>query len=399
MEEHKEIKHTLFWYLGLKGALMFSMSLHFAIYTTFLLSKGLSLFEANMVNVFFYATLFIFEIPTGAFADVFGRKYSIVLAGVFNAFGTLAYFLAKGFWGFAGAEILLAIGSTFLSGAFTAWAVDRFKHFGHDADLKHLFVRENQVVQAVIIAGGLLGSYIAVKNISLTWLVSSVIFVIWTAVAFFGLKEEYFERKKFSFISGLVALKNTAKSSIEFGIKHKTVRFILLIGTLQYLCIMPMNMQWQPWFRQYFTSVSQNGWLWVAMSVMIFVGASFAPRFLRIIKDEALGIIVVQVFLGLTMAGTVIFGLFPVSVSIFMVNEFFRGLFKPIKDAYLNDQLPSEERATVISFEAIAHHVGGGIGLVLSGFTAVHLGIPITWIIFGLPLALGSVLIYKFTNR
>ena len=135
------------------------------------------------------------------------------------------------------------------------------------------------------------------------------------------------------------------------------------------------------------------------MSILIFFGASFAPKFLKIFKDEALSIILVQVLMGLTMAGTVMFNLLPVSVIIFMAHEFFRGLFKPIKDAYLNDQLPSQERATVVSFEAIAHHIGGGIGLVLSGVVALHFGIALTWIIFGLPLALGSVLIYKFTNR
>jgi len=78
-----------------------------------LLSRGLNLFQINLVNVAFYTTLFVFGIPTGAFADIFGRKTSVVLAGIFNALGTLVYYLATGFLGFAAAEILLAIGSTF----------------------------------------------------------------------------------------------------------------------------------------------------------------------------------------------------------------------------------------------------------------------------------------------
>lgn len=399
MKNYQAIKQTWQWYLGLTALLNFSMSLHFAVYATFLLSRGLSLLEINLVNVFFYATLFVFEIPTGAFADVFGRKHSVVLAGVFNAAGTLAYFLAKGFWGFGAAESLLAIGSTFLSGAFTAWAIDRFKHFGHEADLKQLFSRQSQVIQITIIAGGLLGSYVAVKNLSWTWLVSSMLFVLWTLLAAFGLKEEYFVKQKFSWGEGLSALKNMAQASINFGLKHKTVRFILLVGSLQYLCIIPMNMQWQPWFNQFFTSVSQNGWLWVAMSITMFLGASFAPRFLKLFKNEALALAWSQAIIGLTMAGTAATGLLPLSLGIFLANETARGLFKPLKDAYLNDQLPSKERATVISFEAIAHHVGGAIGLALSGLAALRLGIPATWIIFGLPLALGSWLVYRFSGR
>lgn len=394
----KMITQTLFWYLGLRGLAIFAMSLHFAIYSTFLLSRGLNLFQINLVNVAFYTTLFVFEIPTGAFADIFGRKTSVVLAGVFSTLGTLMYYLAAGFWGFTAAEALLAVGSTFLSGAFTAWAIDRLKHFGHDADLKKLFVRENQVIQIVGILGGLFGSWIATRNLALTWLASSVLFLLWTGTAFFGLKEEYFVRKKFSFSAGLSALKETARSSISFGLKHKTVRFILLVGALQYLCIMPMNMQWQPWFSQFFHSVADNGWLWVSMSITILLGSSSMHWVLKMTRSEASALIFTQVLIGLTMAGTVASQIFPISLTIFLVNEFFRGLFKPIKDAYLNDQLPSKERATVISFEAIAHHVGGGIGLVLSGWVALSQGIAFSWVAFGLILAFGSLVVYK-TSR
>lgn len=398
MQTKTAARQTYLWYLGLKGILMFSMSLHFSIYSTFLLSKGLSLLDINLVNVFFFVTLFIFEIPTGALADVFGRKFSIVMAGVFNTLGTLMYFLSKGFWGFAAAESILAIGSTFLSGAFTAWAIDRLKHYGHNADLKILFTRENQVVQTVVILGGLFGAFISTKNISLTWLVSSLIFVVWTALAAFGLKEEYFIKKKFSYSSGLKALKSTARSSIQFGIKHKTIRFILLIGVLQTFCLMPINMQWQPWFGQFFKSISENGWLWVVMSLVILLGSSLAPLFMKRVKNEALAISIVQVMLGVSMAAAVFFKILPYSLPIFLLHELGRGLFKPIKDAYLNDQIPSKERATVVSFEAIAHHVGGGVGLVLSGITAMAFGLAPTWILFGIILSIGSMLIFK-TNK
>lgn len=389
------IKQTLFWYLGMRGLANFAMSLHFAIYTTFLLSRGLNLLEANLVNAVFYVTLFVFEIPTGAFADVFGRKTSVVLSGVFNTFGTLVYFLATGFWGFAAAEGLLAIGSTFVSGAFTAWAIDRMKHFGYRGISKNLFVKEQQVMLGVAIVGGLLGSFIATKNLSLTWLVSSVLFLLWTVLAFWGLREEYFQRQSFSFREGLEALKRTTRSSIEFGIRHKTVRFILLIGALQYLCLMPGNMQWQPWFGQFFHSVSFNGWLWVGMSMVVVVGSTMAKAVLARHIGEAKALLYTQVLLGVSLAGTVVFRALPLSLFVFMLHEFGRGLFKPIKDAYLNDQLPSSERATVVSFEAIAHHLGGGIGLLVSGWTAAVLGIPVTWMLFGLALALGSVVIYR----
>jgi MFS family permease len=61
-----------------------------------------------------------------------------------------------------------------------------------------------------------------------------------------------------------------------------------------------------------------------------------------------------------------------------------RGMFGPTKDAYLNEEIPSKERATLISFEGIAHHVGGVIGLTLSGLLAQQGGIPLSWAVSGI---------------
>ena len=53
-----------------------------AIYVTYLIKNGLDLFQVNLVNAIFFFTLFVCEIPTGAFADLFGRKKSFVIACV-----------------------------------------------------------------------------------------------------------------------------------------------------------------------------------------------------------------------------------------------------------------------------------------------------------------------------
>ena len=62
-----------------------------AIYVTFLIKNGLSLLEVNLVNMSFFLTLFICEIPTGAFADIFGRKKSFVLACVLMCLSMFVY--------------------------------------------------------------------------------------------------------------------------------------------------------------------------------------------------------------------------------------------------------------------------------------------------------------------
>src|SRR3989344_4988983 len=117
----KESKETIRHYLLLKSVSAFSISFIAAVYVTFLISKGLNLFEVNLVNFVFFTTLFICEIPTGAVADVFGRKVSFVCSCFLYALGMFIYSASNSFWGFALAEMTAAIGNTFASGAFQAW--------------------------------------------------------------------------------------------------------------------------------------------------------------------------------------------------------------------------------------------------------------------------------------
>src|SRR6185369_4258736 len=104
------------------------MSIISAIYVTFLIHNGLNLFQVNLVNAIFFLTLFLCEIPTGAFADIFGRKTSFVAACGMLCASMFVYGSSHTFFGFVLAEMLGAVGTTFRSGAFQAWLVDSLKH-------------------------------------------------------------------------------------------------------------------------------------------------------------------------------------------------------------------------------------------------------------------------------
>ncbi len=191
-----------------------------AVYASFLLSKGLNLFEINLINVAFFVTLFLCEVPTGAFADVFGRKTSVVLScGVFTL-GMLIYAASDGFWGFIVAEILAAIAATLVSGAFDAWLVDSLKHQGSDRPLRPIFARATQIRHGSGLLAALLGAIIADYSIELPWILGACFFALAGIAAALLMKEEYFERRAFSIPSGIEALKDTLSASVEFGIRN-----------------------------------------------------------------------------------------------------------------------------------------------------------------------------------
>lgn len=104
------------------------------------------------------------ELPTGAFADIHGRKTSFVLACFISTLGYVIY-AAPGFislsplstFSFALiAEAILAVGLAFYSGALDAWIIAH-PHNPHSLTLHELFSRSHAIKNVLYVLGGVLG--------------------------------------------------------------------------------------------------------------------------------------------------------------------------------------------------------------------------------------------------
>jgi sugar phosphate permease len=214
---------------------------------------------------------------------------------------------------------------------------------------------------------------------SLPWLVGGIIFAIAGVIALIVMKEEYFVREKFSFLGGWVKLKDIAKTSVDYGVKNKNIRFIMLLVLGLNFATMAPNMQWQPYFKQWLSNQTALGFLWSGMTLAMMLGAWLAPKLLKKVTDERKALLYCHSVTALCIIGTVALGILPVAILMFFMHEVARGAFEPIKEAYLHDEIPSKARATIISFESIAHHAGGAIGLIASGALALHGSITLAW--------------------
>lgn len=71
------------------------------------------------------------EIPSGALADRFSRRWAVVFAGLLQAAGYGLWLLVPGFAGFAAGFILWGVGGSLSSGAFQALVYDGLRAAGH----------------------------------------------------------------------------------------------------------------------------------------------------------------------------------------------------------------------------------------------------------------------------
>jgi MFS family permease len=82
-------------YLILSFLIMLACSFSFATYIPFLVHHAMNLWQINVINSCFMATIIIMEMPTGSFADKFGRHRSITLSCFLLALATLIYFFRR----------------------------------------------------------------------------------------------------------------------------------------------------------------------------------------------------------------------------------------------------------------------------------------------------------------
>lgn len=383
------IQKTVRTYVVTQMLIRFASTCIAATYTIYLMERGgLDLFQISLVNLVFFTTMFFSEIPTGAFADSKGRKLSFVIACSLSTVAGIVYALSSSFWGFALAEALAALGCTFCSGAFQAWFKDNLEHHGYTGDIAVIFARENQLCNVVGALASVAGAHASTIHISLPWIMSALFMALAGIAGLIFIKEDYLDGKVTERQSMLLQLAESWYI-VKLG---GPVALLMGLGIVFTLGLAAPNMQWQPHFSPHLGNKTYLGYFWVCVSAAIIVGSEIGARLRRGPRFERGSLIVAQASVGLFVALSAAYFPGMILISFYMLHEVGRGVLTPLRSAYINDSIPdNRKRATLLSCCAVTGHLGGMIGLFISGLLARELGIGPTWIASGLFILLGTI--------
>ena len=103
---------------------MFNISIAGAAWVLLLVSDGYSLVQVGFAETVFHITSLIAEIPSGMFADVFGRKKSLILSSVMSMLSALVRGFVPGFAAVCVSVGFSALSYNFISGSDSALAYD-----------------------------------------------------------------------------------------------------------------------------------------------------------------------------------------------------------------------------------------------------------------------------------
>lgn len=383
LKDPKEVYYLLSFLINLAA------SLTFATYVLFLLSRGLDLFQVMLVNLSFMVGNFIFEIPTGAYADYFGRRKSVILSCIFATLALSIYFISSNIWFFILAELTAALAYTFVSGALDAWVIDSLEKRKFTGKVDFVFSQANIFSQSAVLIGGLIGGYIGSINLSFPYGVGAIIAFASLLIAIFFMHEEVVTKKALNISGSIYQMTLVAKNSIIYGIKHKVILWLIFSSALAMFAFMPLNMYWSPRLNELSgNKVWLMGWVWAGISLSMMLGSFLVKRLLKKEKSYSWILILTALVLGIPIILASSSNTFSIVLMGFLFYEVGRGMLNPTYKAYINKYILGEQRATVLSFDSMVNKLGAALGLVILGWVAKNYSIQIAWLISGLLLLL-----------
>ncbi len=396
------VRRVLRGYYALAGLYTLAASVIWGVNTLFLLDAGLGIAEVFIANAAFSAGMVIFEIPTGVVADTLGRRASFLLSVAVLAVSTVAYVglaeIDAGVVPFSVVSVFIGLGFTFYSGAVEAWLVDALRETGYTGELDDVFARGQMVTGATMLVGTVGGGILGGIDLSIPYIARAVMLVALFYLAARLMHDVGFTPQPVALARLPAAMGEVARAGVTFGWRQRPLRLLMVVALVQGAFLSWGFYAWQP----YFLDLLERDAVWVAGVVSALIALSTIA-----------GNVVVEWFTRLCgrrttlllwaaavqTTGAVVVGVatsFWVALVALLLVTASLGAAGPVRQSYVHQLIPTQQRATVVSFDSMVAGVGStggqaGLGALAQaqsfsagyvvGGGATVLALPLLWLV------------------
>jgi MFS family permease len=275
-------------------------------------------------------------------------------------------------WGWAIASILLGLGFTFFSGATEAWLVDALHATGFQGHLDHVFGRGQTVAGAAMLGGTVAGGLIAqVTDLGVPYIIRAAMLGVTLLVALRFMRDIGFSPDRDA--SPMRAVRAVLKGSVDGGLRNPPVRWLMLAAPFTAGTGIYVFYAAQPYLLELFGD--PNAYSVAGMAAAIFAGVQIGggllvPYVRRLFKRRTDALLLGGV---LGVASLAVLGLKPgfvVALVLLALWACISAVTRPMRQAFLNGVIPSEQRATVLSFDSLMGSAGGVVAQPVLGRVA-----------------------------
>ena len=371
--------------------LFFNVRFYYPVFTVLFLDYGLSLEQFAILNLVWALTIVFAEVPSGAMADLLGRKRLMVMASwlMLVEMGLLVLVPVGPstllFVVFLINRICSGLAEAAASGADEALAYDSLKALNREAEWAHLLEKTTRILSigffVTMITGALVYDHVLVNKllhqVNPDWTLPRelvikfpIILCLFTAgiviLASTGMKEFGENHDKRGTDSAGMMLSESLRqvlSAASWTISHRFVLFVILGA----LAIDSVARQFVVLASEYYRTIdiptAWFGFIGAGMALLGIVNARIsrylATRHSPFFNFTALSVALLFGLVGIAMA----IPWFGVLFAVFAFSMMSMVTF--LSSYYINREVDSARRATVLSFRGLALNLGLGLASLL----------------------------------
>jgi len=389
-----ELKLLWPFYFDALFATMFYIAAAFEVIYFFEL--GFSLTQIGFLLSALSLSIFIFEIPTGVFADIFGRKKSTIFGFFLSAFAIFMIFFTHNFYLLLVIFFMWGLGQTFISGAQDAWIVDHLKQNKREELVQEFYVKQHSFYSFSLLFSGLIGAWLVQSfGLSIIWIITAASFIP-DIILFSLFAKENFPRKKKSLKDEYQGFINHTKESTKYAFNHKVIFSLLVIGAIS-VFVMAFSdfLTWQPLLRNLGFQEHWFGYLFSGLMVFGIFGPYVAKFIAKKLNNNALYLMYVSLLVFIVLFFVKFTSILWIFVLLFLLYYVIsRDLYLPIFQPFFQKHIPSKMRATVGSFNSMISSGMFIVAMPLAGFIADNIG-PQNTIFIGAFVMIPVIILYS----
>ena len=336
-----------------------------ASWVALLASRGYSTAQIGLLESIFHVFSMIFEVPSGAVADVFGRKKTLALSRVCSILSAIVMVLSDSFFTIAIAMLFCALSYNLTSGTREALAYDSLKLGGKQEDYLRYSSGDLIVYQlcgsaAILMAG--LALYLGYKK---AYIIDVLISLLALAIAM-SLHEVHAEGRENMNIR--TRFKDVFIESVRFLKESKRARWIIAISAFIDSIVTLLGM----FMQAALPGAGLPGFMLGPALFVMSLGGVLGAKIVTSFKIKSYRKVTMIAFAAAVMNLIAALSAIPaVMVAGCFVCGMVDSYFYVCTDTALNDMIPSGQRATLVSVNSLVFSV---VMIVMSPIVGIILG-------------------------
>lgn len=348
------------WY-GFFGGLWFFLPVLFIYFK----NAGLSYAEFGLIFSATNIAKFIFEVPSGTFADRIGRKNSLAIASFLMAVTFLCWGFGENFLFFLIGGFVKGVAQSFGSGSDTAIMYDSLKYANEEERFSKHYGKKWGYANFALAFGSLASIFMIPMGYKWLFAISSMTMMVSFFIAL-SLKEPPYEKEKQE-----EKVYGHLKEACVFLLKHKSLKWFFL-GSVVLIFSIQIFFQYLQFFLKDLNINEQNfGYFYAFFTVVSGLAASKAYR----IKEKmgevpSLWLMLLSLVLAYIVSGISHVFLLVLLMMLFVQVNY--GLTTTLLNSYLQRHVDSHHRSTIQSLRQFVYGIVMTVCAPLLGLVADH---------------------------